>query len=68
MAYTPTPGVFVDGEIIDAADFNTEFALISNGMATDVAALTQTDADNLQEAKDYADGIVAGQNIDGGTF
>jgi len=68
MAYTPSPGVFVDGEVIDAADFNTEFALISTGMAQDVALLTQTDIDNLQEAKDYADGIVAGQNIDGGTF
>jgi len=68
MAYTPTPGVFVDGEIIDAADFNTEFALVSTGMAADVTALTAIDVANLAEAKTYTDNTLAAVNTDGGTF
>lgn len=68
MAYTPTPGVFVDGEIIDAADFNTEYALVSTGMAADVVTLTATDVANLAEAKLYTDNTLAAVNTDGGTF
>lgn len=68
MAYSPTPGVFVNGEIIDAADFNTEFALVSNGMASDRADLEAADAANLQTAKDYTDAQLAAFVVDGGTF
>lgn len=68
MAYTPTQGVFVDGAIIDAADFNTEFALISSGMAQDKDELTQAISDSLNSANQYTDSAIAALNFDGGTF
>lgn len=68
MAYTPTPGIFVDGEIIDADDFTTEFALISTGLADDFNTLNQQDADNLATAQQYTDDAIADLVVDGGTF
>lgn len=68
MAYTPTQGVFVDGEIIDASDFNTEFALISTGMAQDKSELEDAITQALADAKTYTNQAIDNLIIDGGTF
>lgn len=68
MAYTPTQGVFVDGEIIDAADFNTEFALISSGMAQDKSELEAAISQALFDAKAYTDSELDAFVVDGGVF
>lgn len=66
--YVPTPGVFVDGSIIDAADFLNEFGLVASKFsevdATQVSSATAT----LAAAKTYTDTKLQSYSVDGGTF
>lgn len=65
--YTPTPGVFVNGLIIDGPDLLNEFGLIASEIRSVTTTLLGKIAEMLQDAKDYADKAVADANIDGGT-
>ena len=68
MAYTPTPGVFVNGEIIDETDLNTEFGLVSTGMAQDVSDLSTDITQAETDANTYTDTQIGLIEFDGGTF
>ena len=66
--YIPTPGVFVDGSIVDAADFLNEFGQISSKFSEVDSTIVNSDASTLAAAKAYADTKLAAYSVDGGTF
>lgn len=65
--YTPTPGVFVNGLIIDGPDLLNEFGLIASEIRSVTTTLLAKIGEALQDAKDYADQKIADADIDGGT-
>ncbi len=66
--YVPTPGVFVDGSIIDASDFLNEFGLVSSKFAEVDNTVVASNTTTLASAKAYTDTQLQAYSVDGGTF
>lgn len=66
--YTPTPNVFVNGNIIDGQLFTNEFNKISEDSAQKDEKIVQETQKALSDAKEYTDTTINEGTIDGGTF
>lgn len=68
MIYEVTPGVFVDGSIVDASDFLNEFGAVSSSISEVVQRMDKGDKVVAAEQKQYTDDKIANIIIDGGAF
>lgn len=68
MIYEVTPGVFVDGSIVDAADFLNEFGAVASSISEVSQRIEKGDKEVAAAQKQYTDDKIANIVIDGGTF
>ena len=66
--YTPTSGIFVNGNIVDGPDILNEFGLVASEVSKVAAQATKEAQQAEANAKLYSDSKLDSLVIDGGTF
>lgn len=66
--YTPTSGIFVNGNIADGPDILNEFGMVASELAKVSQQATREAQQAEQNAKLYSDSKLDALVIDGGTF
>lgn len=68
LPYVPTPDIFVDGTVIDAADFINEFEKIATATKGIQDDLKNGDENIQTVVIQYVDDKIKELTVDGGTF
>lgn len=68
MDYTPSAGVFINGNVIDGPTLENEFSLVATQMTKNATVASDASKKVLEDGKAYTDSKLIMLTIDGGTF